>query len=191
VKCGMKSLSQAKTLGGIGSILILLSIVPYAGIIFSVIGFILVLVAVNDISDALYDKSIFNNMIIAVILSITGIVAGFVIMLASLFPFFRKISPPFDSSTFIYPRIYGLFVNLAFTLLIVWIFFIASALFLRKSYNTIASKLNIDMFEKSALVFLIGSALTIIIVGLMVIFVAAILQTVAFFSMPDEISPSS
>jgi uncharacterized membrane protein len=68
--CGMKTLSQAKTLGGIGSILILLSIVPYAGIIFSVVGFILVLVAVKDISDALADKSIFNNMIIAVILSI-------------------------------------------------------------------------------------------------------------------------
>ncbi|MCZ7358231.1 MAG: DUF996 domain-containing protein [Candidatus Methanoperedens sp.] len=94
----MKSLSQAKNLGGIGSILILLFIVPYAGIIFSVAGFILVLVAVKDISDALADKSIFNNMINAVILSIIGIVAGFVIMLASLFPFFREISLPFDSS---------------------------------------------------------------------------------------------
>jgi uncharacterized membrane protein len=118
-------------------------------------------------------------------------VAGFVIMLASLFPFFKEFSPPFDSSMFIYPRMYGLFVNLAFTLLIVWIFFIASALFLRKSYNAIASRLNINMFEKSALLFLIGSVLTIILVGLVVIFVAEVLQTVAFFSIPDEISQTS
>jgi len=181
----MNSLAQAKTLGGVGSILILLTIIPYAGIIFGIVGFVLVLVAVKDISDALGDKSIINNMIIAVILAIVGMAAGFAIALASLFPFFREFRPGYDSSMFVYPRIYGFLASLIFALIIVWIFYIISAFFLRKSYNTIASRLNINMFEKSALLFLIGAALTIILVGFIVIFVAEVLQTVAFFSIPE------
>ena len=40
----MGSLSQAKTLGGVGSILTLLGIVPYAGTAIVIIGWVLVLV---------------------------------------------------------------------------------------------------------------------------------------------------
>ena len=44
----MGSLSTARTFGGIGSILILLFIVPVIGTLLSVIGWILVLIAVNN-----------------------------------------------------------------------------------------------------------------------------------------------
>ncbi len=187
----MNPLAQAKTLGGIGSILILLSIIPYAGIVLAIVGFVLVLVAVKYISDALADKSIFNNMLISIILAIVGMIAGAVIAFASLFPFFREFRPPFDPSMYMYPRMSGFFINLIFALIIIWIFLIISAVFLRKSYSTIASKLNIDMFEKSAMLYLIGAVLTIILVGFIVIFVAEILQTVAFYSIPEETSKPS
>src|SRR3989442_15628562 len=70
----MASLSQAKTLGGVGSILALLGIVPYVGPVLAIAGLIMTLVAVKYISDILGDKRIFNNMIISVIVGIGGII---------------------------------------------------------------------------------------------------------------------
>src|SRR5437867_3008825 len=70
----MASLSQAKTLGGVGSILALLGIVPSVGPVLSIAGLIMSLVAVKYVSDILRDKPIFNNMIITSILTIGGIV---------------------------------------------------------------------------------------------------------------------
>ncbi|VVB87826.1 Uncharacterised protein [uncultured archaeon] len=59
----MSSLAQAKTLGEIGSILVLLAIIPFAGRAIGLVGLVLILVSVKYISDALADRSIFNNML--------------------------------------------------------------------------------------------------------------------------------
>jgi|TARA_B100000315_G_scaffold114925_1_gene105424 uncharacterized membrane protein len=66
----MITLSQTKTLGGIGALLLVLSGVPGIGILAALAGYILILFAIKNISKILEDKSIFNNMLIA---SITGI----------------------------------------------------------------------------------------------------------------------
>ncbi len=182
----MNSLAQGRTLGGIGSILILLSIVPYAGIVLFIVGFILVLMAVKYISEAAEDKTIFNNMLIAVILAIVGMIAGAAVVVARLFPFFREFRPMYSPSMFVEPRMYPFFTTLIIALVILWIFYIGSAIFLRKSYTTIASKFNISMFDTVALLYLIGAVLSIVLVGFIVIYVAEILQTVAFFSIVEK-----
>ena len=64
----MATLEQARTFGGIGSILMILTIVPFAGPILGIIGFVLVLIAVKYISEIVGDPSIFKNYLIAVIL---------------------------------------------------------------------------------------------------------------------------
>src|SRR5881398_1515805 len=81
----MASLGQAKTLGGVGSILVLLSPIPTAGAVLSIVGFIMILIAVKYIADILGDQKIFNNMIIAVILAIIGIVVGVVVVLCAVY----------------------------------------------------------------------------------------------------------
>ncbi len=43
------------------------------------------------------------------------------------------------------------------------------------------------LFGTAALLYLIGAALTIILVGFLLIFVAQILFIVAFFSLPDQL----
>jgi len=45
-------IKDAKLMGGIGSILALLSFIPKAGWIISLVGFILVIVAIKKITDA-------------------------------------------------------------------------------------------------------------------------------------------
>src|SRR5579885_2959622 len=74
----MAKLSDAKILGGIGSILMLLSIVHFT---FAIVGLILLLIAVKFVSDITGDQDIFKNMLYAVIIGIVGIVAAFFVFL--------------------------------------------------------------------------------------------------------------
>jgi uncharacterized membrane protein len=184
-------LSQAKTLGGVGSILVLLSFIPTAGMLLGIAGFILVLIAIKYVSDEVKDRSIFNNMIIAVTLAIGGIITGGIVVAASVFRFIGLESmegwfityapgtiPPGD--------IISLLATLALGLFIIWIFFVVSAIFLRRSYNSMASKLNVRLFRTTALMYLIGAATSILLVGFILILVSEIMQTIAFFSIPDQ-----
>ena len=56
----MGSLAQVKTLGGVGSILAIMAIVPNVGFVLAIVGEILVLVAIKYISDALGDIMSYN-----------------------------------------------------------------------------------------------------------------------------------
>jgi uncharacterized membrane protein len=195
------SLSKARTFGGIGSILILLFIVPVIGTLLSVIGWILVLIAINNIADVVADRSIFKDAVIAVILAIVGVVVGVVVVLGS-FERFAKLngvntfsglglSHSLNSTSFTSGQVVDLsllIVGVVGGLALIWGFYIVSAIFLRRAYTKIASRLNVKMFATAALLYLIGAALTILVVGLVVLFIADILMVVAFFSMPDDTS---
>jgi uncharacterized membrane protein len=50
--------TQAKTLGGLGAILVLLSFVPTIGSILGLVGFVMILVAIKYIADDLKDQTI-------------------------------------------------------------------------------------------------------------------------------------
>ncbi|MCX9010647.1 MAG: DUF996 domain-containing protein [Candidatus Methanoperedens sp.] len=187
----MSSLAQAKTLGEIGSILMLLTLIPYAGGAIRLVGLVLVLVSVKYISDALADKSIFKNMLISVILAIVGLIIGVIFAAAVFFSFYRGFTGPFEPSIFMHPRFFTFVTAFFLAIIPIWIFFIISAVFLKKSYDTIASKLNISMFRTSALLYLVGAVLVIVLVGFIIIFIAEILQAVAFFSMPEQMPQPS
>jgi len=187
----MPSLSQAKTLGGVGSILAVLGIVPIVGSVLQVVGLIMTLVAVKYISDVLADKRIFNNMIISVILSI-AVVAVFAVFVVGAIARFIGFASLFGTSQSVPPGtvppadIVSLITGLIAGLLVAWVLAIVSTIFLRMSYKSIAARLNVGLFSTAALLYLIGAALTIILVGFVLIFVAQILVIVAFFSLPDQ-----
>jgi uncharacterized membrane protein len=180
----MGTVAQAKTLGGIGSIFTLLFIVPTVGWLLAFVGFILMLVAVKYIADSLGDQAIFNNMIISVIAAIAGVVIGGVFILGSALTF---VMPSMGAGvpTYTAGNMIGFLLGVIVGLVVVWIAYIASAYFLRKSYNVIADRLGVGMFRTAALLYLIGAITVVILVGFAIIFVAEILQVVAFFSLPE------
>lgn len=162
----------------------ILSLVPYAGWLLSLIGFIMVLVAVKYISDALGDRSIFNNMIIAVAAGITGVIIGGVFIAASVLSF---INFPWQGEPQIVPSdIFSFLLAIISGLAIMWVAEIISAIFLKRSFDTISRRLGVGMFGTAALLYLIGALTTIILVGLIIILVAEILLIVAFFSIPEQ-----
>jgi Predicted membrane protein len=82
------TLSQAKAMGGVGSILVLLSFVPSVGFVLGIVGLVLVLIAVKQISDAVKDREIFNNVLMAVILQVVGIgILAFAVLVGLLSSF--------------------------------------------------------------------------------------------------------
>lgn len=182
--------TQAKTLGGIGAILVLLSFVPYAGAVLGLVGFVMILAAVKYISDDLADRTIFNNMMYAVILGIIGLVVGSVVIGGTVLSAYYAgyfNGPNFTPSASVTTAqwiTFGTAIGLG--LVGAWAFLLASSVFLRRSYNTIGAKLNVSMFGTSGLLYLIGAATAIVGVGFVILLVAEILTAVSFFSIPEQ-----
>jgi uncharacterized membrane protein len=183
----MATLGQAKTLGGVGALLALVG--GFAGApggIVSIIGFILVLFAVKYVADVLGDRTIFNNMIIAVVLLIIGLVALIAIVLNAVASYIGFGSFSFTHVTTPPANLIALITEIIIGWVVAWVFFLISSIFLKRSYDTIGQRLNVGMFHTTGLLYLIGAALTIIFVGVIIVFVAEILQIVAFFSIPEQ-----
>lgn len=165
----MATLSNAKMFGGIGSILIF---IPFV----SIIGYILMIVAVKDIADFVEDRSIFTGVLIAAGTGIVGAVAGAVVI---AFSFLSK------GFTFGVSGLAGIGAGL----FIAWVFLIISAVFLRRAYDTMATKLGVGTFRTAATLYLVGAVLTIVLLGFILLLVAEIVQAIAYFSIPEEFPP--
>lgn len=186
----MASLSRAKSLGEVGSIFVLLTVVPSVGWVLGIVGFILMLVAIRDISDAVADRSIYSNMLVAVGLAIAGIVVGALVVVGSVLRFVGlnglNFGPNFNPSTVPAGDWMSLIGAVLAGLAVVWLVMLASAVYVRRSYGAISAKLKVGMFETAGLVYLIGAATTIILVGFLLLLVAQILVVVAFFSIEEN-----
>jgi uncharacterized membrane protein len=166
-------LGDAKTLGGIGSIL---QIIPFL----SIIGYILTLIAVKYISDEVQDPSIFTDMVYAVLAGIVGAGVGAFILIFS-FVLAAPFAPPTGGASFGLAAFFGILSFLA----VAWIALILSAIFIRRAFERIATRLNVGAFRTAGTLYFIGALLTIVLVGLIIIFVAFIVQIVAFFSIQE------
>jgi uncharacterized membrane protein len=192
----MSKLSQAKMLGGIGSILMLLLPVPTAGLIVAFVGLILVLVAVKYIADEIKDHKVFNNFLLTFIIVIIGVVVAIFMIVISFFSFgagidwtnFQNVtSMPQFTQMMQTNGVVPFLTSIIAGLLVLWITLIFAAYFLRKSYNKIASETHTPMFHTAGLLYLIGALTAIVLVGFVIIFIAFIMQIIAFFSMPENL----
>ena len=185
----MGTLRDAKNYGGVGAILLLIStFIPFVGIVVSIAGFILVLLAVKYISEAVGDRSVYDHMLFFVIVGIIGFVVAFLFIFTALLPFLGPgFQPPVDLPDITDPlAIFAIFTVLI-GLAIAWILSIVAAVFLRRSFNSISAQLGVRLFRTTALLFFIGAILLIVFVGFVLIFVAEILMIVAFFSIPEQV----
>ena len=64
---------------------------------------------------------------------------------------------------------------------------IIGAIFLRKSFNGVAKYTKVGLFTTTGLIYLIGAATLIIVIGFIIILIAEVLQIIAFFSLPEKI----
>jgi len=190
----MAELSNAKLFGGIGAILMLLGAVPYAGPIISIVGLVLVFIAVKTISELTKDEDVFRNYLMNFIFSIISIVALFAIMLIAFgasggFSWISGLQSAeitdFQSFWSYFGTIIG---GCIIGLIVAWIMSVIAAIYLRRSYNSIADHTKVDLFKTTGTVYFVGALTTILLIGFLILFIARIIEIVAFFSLPDKLN---
>jgi len=168
---------------------VLLSFVPTVGTVLGLIGFVMILAAIKYIADDLSDRTIFNNMIIAVILGIVGIAIGSLVVLGTVLSAFASgyftgpVLAPSTSVTTAQWIAFGTAIGLG--LLGAWALLLVSAVFLRRSYKTIGTKMGVNRFGTAGTLYLVGAATTIIFVGFVILLAAEIMTAIAFWSIQE------
>jgi uncharacterized membrane protein len=190
----MKDVRKMSLLGGVGSLLILLILVPVVGAVLAIVGFILVILAVYYFSKAAKSMQIFRDYLVSVIILAVGIAIAIIYALSALFTpsvikLLQMVSNTTNStSTTSATTVATLTQTIGIPLLIAAIILIATAIistvYLRRSFKSLAIKSGVKLFDTASLLYFIGAVLIIVFgIGLLVIFVALILQVIAFFSL--------
>jgi uncharacterized membrane protein len=194
------TLESNKTLGGVGALLMVLG--PFLGVytvVIGLIGLILVLIALKGLSDHYNEAGIFNNALYGVIMVIVGgvifvavIVVAAIDLLSTLgievanwgdWAAFQRINwQDLMTLDILWPYIAAILGGLV----VLFVFVVVAAIFLRRSLNTLAAKTGVSMFSTTGLVLLIGAVLTIVAIGFLLLWIALILLTVAFFSIRTQ-----
>jgi uncharacterized membrane protein len=161
------SLESNKSLGGIGAILLA---IPFL----SLVGIILVLIAMKGMADYYDDDEIFQNALYGFIFGFIGVIAliAVIIMFAFGFATISPVTAPIAG--------FGLLI---IAIIILYVFSLIGAVFYKKSLDTLSIKSNEQMFTTAGLILLIGAAIPLI--GEILKFVAWILAAVGFFSIKE------
>jgi len=152
-------------MSGIGSILLIFPII-------SIVGIILVLLGMKGLSDYYKEPSIYQNALWGVIFGIIALIA--IAVAVPLFFVFGAFSVFTLGLSLL--GLFGLAV-------VVFVFYLIAAMYFRRAFNALAQKSGEHMFETAGLLLWIGAILTIVFfIGLLLILIAWILATIAFFS---------
>ncbi len=199
------TLESNKTLGGIGAILLFIGLLPYGepftGII-ALVGLILVLVALYGFASIYKERGIFNNFLYGIIAGIMGaVIAGVMVVvyvLTTLKSFLYQIYPGWNgdwsklsgltpnTSNITMSTVSPLLERLLVVFVVLWIFIIIAAFFARRSLKTLSAKTSVGLFSTAALLLFIGAILTIVLIGVLLMWIAALLIAIAFFQIKAQ-----
>jgi len=205
------TLESSKTLGGIGAILMFIGIFPYISYfgIVELIGAILVLTALYSLGNYYKDSGIFNNALYGIMAGIVGVVSAVAIGLAIVLPnikdFLMTIFPSWNGDWSTISSLSGMtpntsnigigdvipFISAAIVIFVIlWIFAIIATFFVRRSLVRLSAKTNVGLFSTAGLLLLIGAFLVIVVgLGLVLMWVAALILAIAFFKMKPTQQP--
>ncbi len=195
------TLDSNKTLGGVGALLMVIGpfLGSYTGVL-GLIGLILVMIALKGLSDHYTEGGIFNNALYGVVIAIIGGVISVAVIVMTAVDFLSAVGidistawsdPTVFSSInweelvtwdILWPHIAAIIG----TLVALFVFVVVAAIFLRRSLTTLSEKTGVGLFGTTGLLMLIGAILTIIGVGFILLWVALIPLTVAFFSIKTQ-----
>jgi uncharacterized membrane protein len=176
----MSSIESSKTMAIVGSILLIIGgvsfVTPYIGVL-SLIGVILLLMAFKGFSQYYQDSSMYDNALKGFIYYIIAAIA-----LAVSFGLFWASIASFFTIVLIGLGIVGI-IGFIVALVVGFIFYVMAAKRLRTALNSLSQKTGEKSFETAGTLLFWGALLTIVVVGLILIFFAWIFATIGFFSM--------
>jgi len=160
-------------------------------------GLILILVALYGFASIYGDRRIFNNFLYGIIAGIIGAAVAVAVALFSvlsvLTQLLYEIFPGWngdwtalqgmtpDTSNLETGTILSLLGGILVVLVILYITAILGGFFTRRSFKALSEKTGIRLFSTAGLIFFIGTFLTIILIGLLLIWISILLIAIAFF----------
>lgn len=165
----------------IGTILFLLTIIPYIGGLLALVGLVLLLISIYNYSNKVFnDKNIFNKFLIGWICNVVGFVFAFIVGVFSFMPLLLGS----DSNDDALLGIAGL--GIIFTLFIIYAASIVSAYFYKESFNLFAKYTNVNLFNLAGNVLFWGAiAIAAFGLGLIAMYIGWIMLAFAFYSTPS------
>ena len=149
----------------------------------NIVGVILIFMGMKGLAEYYKDESIYSDalrgLIFLIIAAFAIAVAVPIFAISGMFNIF-KLGP------------FGVgFELLALFLMVVlvFIFYVLAAMNLRKVFNSLAKKSGEHMFETAGALLFFGAIFTILLVGFLLIFLAWIIATIAFFSIKVPLQP--
>ncbi len=177
------SFEYSKTLCGEGSILLILGLVPTVGWVLGIIGVFLLLRGIKELALYYQDNEIYQNVLTGVKFYVVALVATAVAIGAIVIGIGDATGFKFNSS-FTLTAGFGIGLAAFFGgLIIAFIFYVLASMHLRQTFNTLAQKTGEHSFATASSLLWWGAILTIIGVGLILIFFAWIFAVYGFFTM--------
>lgn len=174
------NLETSKFMAAIGALMTFLGWIPSVGVAISIVGFILVLIGMKGLSEYYRDESIFRNTLSGVVFGIVGAIALFIAGLTVA-----------GSATLGIVGLFGGILLALILLAVVFVFYLLMAISFRKAFYALAERSGEHLFHTAGTLMFIGAALTIIVVGIFLVFIAWIIATIAFFQIRTGPQPQS
>jgi uncharacterized membrane protein len=176
----MSSFESSKTMAIIGSLMLIIgNFIPYVGSVVDIIGIILFLMAIKCFSTIYQDPGMYQNAFSGIVYYIIAAIAA-AVAVGSLALGFATI----------FLIGFGIVIFIA-ALVIAFIFYVLAASRLRKTFYDLAQKTGEQSFHTAGTLLWLGAILTIIFVGIFLIFIAWIFALIAFISMKTTVEPGN
>ncbi|OYT38417.1 MAG: hypothetical protein B6U89_05985 [Desulfurococcales archaeon ex4484_58] len=173
-------LSTAKILGIIGAVLNFVG--WFTQPVVSIVGFILVLLAIYTVSSITKRSEIFTNYLIGVILTIAGIV---ILVIGLMYLGISMMASP--TIIFNMPDLSSIIFAIIALVIIFVVLFIIGSYFIRKAYHGMGDTLNHGLFRTTGTLYFISAILSIILIGILLLFATIIVELVAWATMPTTL----
>jgi uncharacterized membrane protein len=171
----------SKTLAVEGSILLWLSAIPYVGWVLGIIGVVLLLRSMKEFSNYYQNEKIYQDSLTGVKFYIIALIAAAVAIASITIGVWSATG---FTSAFVFTAGFGAgLIAFLSGIVVAFVFYVLAALHLRKVFNTLAQKSGEQSFATASTLLWLGSILTIIGVGLLLILIAWIFATIGFFTM--------
>jgi uncharacterized membrane protein len=181
------NIENDKIMGIIGTLLFLIS--PLADkwtVILVIIGTVLLLVAFNGLANHYQDRSVFQNVLFGGIIFIVGLGMASIIIMVMAASLISSLGIITDPSVLLSMDLSSLLLSVGLALIVIMASSIVGTIFIRKSLKIVAQKSGTTMFATAGTILFIGSILTIIVIGFVIIWIAMILLLMAFIQMKNE-----
>ncbi|MFO8234288.1 MAG: DUF996 domain-containing protein [Bacteroidales bacterium] len=179
---------QAITLGRIGILLPIASIIPFLGAVAGLAAMVLLLISHYNFSKIYEKPDIFKNALTGTIIVVAAnVIGGILVTIGVGTAIFESSGGALESFDYqeITSQIFGSGLSIVGAI-IMFIGAIIGIYFVYKALQVLAEQSNINLFKTGGLLYLIGVITSVILIGGLVIFVGWILHIIAYFSLQPE-----